>query len=122
MFNMTPHILRNLISRKPTRRYPREVRAPFEEVRGELVNDIEKCTYCQLCAVKCPSQCIRVDRKTASWTYDPSACIYCGICVEFCKEKCLQQKPVYGLPVSEKKIIHLKGQHGPKTKNQDAIR
>src|SRR5210317_979394 len=38
MFKMTPNVLRNLFFPKATRRYPREVRPPFENARGALLN------------------------------------------------------------------------------------
>ena len=41
MFKMTHNILRNLVVKKSTRRYPFEVRETFDKVRGELVNDID---------------------------------------------------------------------------------
>jgi ech hydrogenase subunit F len=110
MFKMTPNVLRNLFSKKPTRLYPYEVRTPFENMRGELVNEIEKCTFCSVCAVKCPSQCISVDKKTAVWTCDPFACVYCGICVDSCPVKCLHQKQAYRRPVYDHQIISLKGE------------
>ncbi|MCK7512752.1 MAG: hypothetical protein MZV70_57775 [Desulfobacterales bacterium] len=58
MFKMTPNIVRNLVVKKSTRMYPAEVREPFAKVRGELINDIERCIFCGTCEVKCPSQCI----------------------------------------------------------------
>ncbi len=63
MFKMTPNVLKNLLSHKATRRYPHEVRTPFENVRGRLHNDINNCTFCGLCAVKGPSRCITADKK-----------------------------------------------------------
>jgi len=84
MFKMTPNVLRNLLSKKPTRLYPH--------------------------AVKCPSQCISVDKKAATWTCDPFACVYCGICVEVCPAKCLHQKQAYRHPVYERQTIFLKGE------------
>ncbi len=36
MFKMTHNILRNLVVKKSTRRYPFEVRETFDKVRGEL--------------------------------------------------------------------------------------
>jgi formate hydrogenlyase subunit 6/NADH:ubiquinone oxidoreductase subunit I len=110
MFKMTPNVLRNLFFPKATRRYPREVRAPFENVRGALLIDIEKCTFCSACALKCPSQCIAVDKKAATWSYDPFACVFCGICVEICPTESLHQKPEYRLPVAERESILLKGE------------
>lgn len=89
MFNMTSTVLRNLLTRKATRLYPQEVRPPFERVRGDLVREAANCTYCGVCAAKCPSQCIRVQKATSTWTHDPTACVFCGTCVEVCPEECL---------------------------------
>ena len=95
MFKMTHNILRNLVVKKSTRRYPFEVRETFDKVRGELVNDIVRCIFCGSCEVKCPSQCIEVDRKAAVWNYDPFACVFCGVCVDICPAKSLFQKTQY---------------------------
>ena len=110
MFKMTPNVLRNLFSPKATRRYPHIIRTPFGNVRGELYNDIEKCTFCRVCAAKCPSQCITVDKKTATWTCDPFACVFCGLCVDVCMGKCLHQKHEYRSPVSERELIIMEGE------------
>jgi formate hydrogenlyase subunit 6/NADH:ubiquinone oxidoreductase subunit I len=110
MFKMTGNILRNLAVKKSTRRYPVEVREPFAKVRGELVNDIERCIFCGSCQTKCPSRCIEVDKETYRWTYDPFACVYCGVCVDICPAKSLYQKPEYRKPVAEKQTISLQGQ------------
>ena len=119
MFKMTPNILRNLTVRKATRRYPYEVREPFDKARGELVNDIERCIFCSSCALKCPSQCIEVDKETGWWIYDPFACVYCGVCVDVCPTQCLSQKTQYRKPVSERLIIRMQGQPRKKAKAKD---
>ena len=106
---MTPNVIRNLLKKKATRRYPLVVRIPFENARGRLFNEIEKCTFCTVCALKCPSQCIEVDRKAAAWKYNPFACVFCGICVEVCPVQCLRQKHDYQQPVVERETILLKG-------------
>jgi formate hydrogenlyase subunit 6/NADH:ubiquinone oxidoreductase subunit I len=114
MFKMTPNVLRNLFFPKATRRYPRQVRPLFENVRGALLNDIEKCTFCSACALKCPSLCITVDKKAATWGYDPFACVFCGICVDICPAKSLHQQSEYRLPLPGRETITLKGE--PKQK------
>jgi ech hydrogenase subunit F len=113
---MTPNILRNLAERKSTRRYPAEVREPFEKFRGELVNDIERCIFCGSCALKCPSQCLAVDKKAFTWFYDPMACVYCGVCVDICPAKSLFQKTRYRAPMAERLTITLQGQPRKKEK------
>ncbi len=118
MFKMTPTILRNLAVGKATRRYPLEVREPFDKVRGELVNDIQRCIFCGTCEVKCPSRCIAVDRTAAIWTYDPFACIYCGVCVDTCPVKSLYQTPRYRQPATERITIRLKGELKKRSKEK----
>ncbi|MCU0592289.1 MAG: 4Fe-4S binding protein [Desulfobacterales bacterium] len=122
MFRMTPNIMRNLAVRKSTRRYPAEVREPFAHVRGELINDIERCIFCGTCEVKCPSQCIQVDKKACLWTYDPFACVYCGVCSDTCPAKSLYQKTQYRSPIGERLIITLQGQPRKKDKVKDPAR
>jgi len=119
MFKMTSNIMRNLVVKKSTRRYPVEVREPFDKVRGELVNDIDRCIFCGTCAVKCPSQCIEVDKQAYKWNYDPFACIYCGVCVDICPAKSLYQKTQYRKPVGERLTISMQGQPRKKAKIKD---
>jgi ech hydrogenase subunit F len=109
VFKMTPNILRNFLSPPATRRYPHVAREPFENARGEIANDVLTCTFCGLCAAKCPSQCIRVDKKSALWSCDPYACVYCGTCAESCPSGSLRQKPQYRAPVQRKELLVLKG-------------
>jgi ech hydrogenase subunit F len=119
MFKMTANIMRNLVIRKSTRMYPAEERESFASVRGELVNDIERCIFCGTCEIKCPSQCIQVDKKAFTWTYDPFACVYCGVCVDTCPAKSLYQKTQYRSPIAERLIIRLQGQPRKKDKIKD---
>ena len=116
MFSMTPNVLRNLFTKSATRLYPKETRETFERARGELFNEIRGCTFCKTCARKCPSQCITVDTKGATWQYDPFACIFCGICVENCPEKCLHQKQDYRKPSTGKEVVFMKGEIKKKKK------
>jgi ech hydrogenase subunit F len=120
VFKMTPTIIKNFVSKRATRRYPFEVRPPFESARGAIRNEVEKCTFCSICAMKCPSQCITVDKKIATWSYDPYACVYCGICAEACPSDSLQQDRAFRKPVMVKEDILLKGEI-PKEKKKSAV-
>lgn len=107
---MIQTVLKNFSRKASTRLYPIEVREPFEESRGELVNKIEDCIFCKSCQIKCPSQCIEVDKTTATWNYDPFACVYCGLCVAACPTNCLSQEKKYRAPVRDRLFISLKGE------------
>jgi ech hydrogenase subunit F len=106
---MTRNILRNLVGPRATRRHPYAARPAFENSRGEIVNDIAECTFCGVCAVKCPSQCIKVDKQTAIWRYDPYACVTCGVCAESCPSGSLRQQRDYLRPVGEMVSVALQG-------------
>ncbi len=109
MAKMTANILRNFFAKRATRLYPIEVRPPFENSRGELYNDIDQCIFCGACALKCPSQCITVDKDQATWFCDPLACVYCGVCVEACPVHCLHQKTTYRPVCVTRETIFQKG-------------
>lgn len=100
---MTPTILRNFFGKRATRDYPTVQREPFADTRGELVNNIKTCIFCNACALKCPSQCITVNKATAIWEHNPYACVYCSICVEVCPTQSLSMLPHY--PASTPRIV-----------------
>lgn len=121
MFTMTPTIMRNFVGKPATRRYPYVARPPFKNARGEIQNDIQICNFCGICAVKCPSQCIAVDKKAATWSCNPSACVYCGVCAEACPSGSLHQKCDYRKPVRQKDMINLKGEIRKEAKDTDDV-
>lgn len=52
---------------------------------GKIVNNIDTCILCGLCARKCPQECITVDRKEAkTWSINRDDCIQCGACIDAC--------------------------------------
>jgi len=85
---MVANVLRNLVLKPATRRYPSTKREPFAGSRGQIIIDEERCCYCGSCARICPAGAISVsgNRKNRDVTisYRPFACIYCGRCVEIC--------------------------------------
>jgi len=120
MFKMTPTILKNFLTEKATRLYPFEVREPYAHARGEIVNNSETCNFCGICAAKCPSQCIKVDKKTATWECEPFECVYCGICVDSCPKDSLTQKEFYRKPSTQIEHIMVKGEIRPEKDEKPA--
>lgn len=109
MFELTPVLLRNLFRGPATRRYPLTVREPFLRTRGELENEIGRCTFCGRCARRCPSRCIEVDPAAGLWRWDPFACLYCGVCVEECPVHGLRQKETGRRPATVRETVLLQG-------------
>lgn len=89
MFDMLGNVFKNLVSKPATRRYPAAKREPFKGVRGRLDIDIDKCIFCGICARKCPSDAITVNKTNKSWELDPFKCIICSACADVCPKKCL---------------------------------
>lgn len=117
MLTFTPNILKNLVAKPATRKYPFTKREPFKGVRGELYNDIDSCIFCSMCARKCPTQCISVDKKTGIWVCDPFACVFCGVCRDNCPVSCIHFYAAHKSPLTEHEIISLKGEP-PKPKKR----
>jgi len=55
--------------------------------------DNDKCTYCGLCAEKCPFSAIVTVKKTNTFMLFEELCHYCGLCTEICPEKALTEIP-----------------------------
>ena len=72
--------------------YPQEKLAAPERLRGHIVNDMDVCICCGMCARRCPAGALAVDRKGGTWSIDPYACVVCGECIESCP----QALPDYG--------------------------
>jgi NADH-quinone oxidoreductase subunit I len=104
MARFLPSTLGNLFSAPATRPYPFSVREPFDRARGHLEIDIDKCIFCRICAKKCPSNAIDVDKEVKRWTLAAFQCIICEACVDACPKKALEVKNVYRAP-SEVKLV-----------------
>ncbi len=57
--------------------------------RGQLVFTKDNCVYCTVCAKKCPTGALLVNRAQKKWAIDRLRCITCGYCVEICPKKSL---------------------------------
>ena len=94
VFKLAGMTMGSLFKKAPTRKYPYEVREPFERTRGGIeMADIKGCSFCGLCARKCPADSIVVDRGTETWTYYPYKCIACSACADGCPKGCINVVP-----------------------------
>jgi ech hydrogenase subunit F len=97
-FEMSSLALKWLLSKPATTRYPFEPRHVLEGSRGTLVFTRETCVYCTVCAKKCPTGALGVNRAQKKWTIDRLLCITCGYCVEACPKKSLVLDTPHAVP------------------------
>jgi ech hydrogenase subunit F len=102
MLDFVPTALRNFLSKPATRLYPFTVRRPYQSQRGHIAIDIHSCIFCGLCARKCPTGALEVNRADKTWQIDRFKCIMCGACVATCPKKCLSVEPQYSAPAPTK--------------------
>jgi ech hydrogenase subunit F len=101
---MFPNIMKNLFSRPQTRLYPAEERVLSPNTRGHIEFDVDKCSFCTLCAKKCPAAAIKVDRANKVWTLDTFRCIVCSVCVEDCPKDAIQMIEKWRPPAYSKTL------------------
>ena len=87
--SMFKTLFKNISKKSSTVLYPVAGKPVFERERGQINVDIDKCTLCTMCARKCPTGAITVDRTEKFWSIDRLLCIQCNCCAEVCPQKCL---------------------------------
>lgn len=70
--------LKNLFSKPATRPYPEQPREYPDRTRGHVEVDIDTCVLCSLCARKCPTGAITVDRAASCGKSKDSAASSAG--------------------------------------------
>ena len=91
--------------RKPvTRAYPFTPRTLFAGSRGRLEFIKANCVYCTVCAKKCPTGALVVNRAKKTWAIDRLRCIGCGFCVEVCPKKSLELSAHHETPAVTKDL------------------
>ena len=101
-FQMKKMILAWTFRTPVTTKYPFEPRKICPGSRGRLDVKISDCIFCTLCAKRCPTQALDVDRTNKKWHIDRLRCISCGYCVEVCPKKCLHLTGDHGIPTVTK--------------------
>lgn len=99
-FTMAGTTLANLFRKPATRLYPFVKRDNYSATRGHISIEFDKCIHCTICAKKCPTDAIIVDRAAKSWQINHIKCIACSSCTEACPKKCLTMNSQYRAPVN----------------------
>ena len=98
LFSMSGLVLKWMLRKPYTRCYPFTPRQPIPGSRGTLAIHLPTCSYCGICAKRCPTQALEVDRAAKRWSIDRLRCITCNYCVEHCPKKCLALTTAHGVP------------------------
>ena len=89
-FSITKTLFGSMFSKPPTIKL-KELNSHFTpHTRGHVENDINACIFCGLCARRCPTHALGVDKKERSWSIERFNCVQCNCCVEICPADCLR--------------------------------
>jgi ech hydrogenase subunit F len=97
--------LTSLFRKPATTAFPAAPYQPIPGTRGQLRIDLGACNFCTLCALRCPTGAIAVDRQAKEWTLDRFKCIICAACVDACAKQALNNDPHYASPVIENILV-----------------
>ncbi len=95
---LLPNVVRALISRPSTVKYPFGPPELPEGYRGRIRIRAEKCRGCGLCVRDCPAAALeleRVGRDEFRLIWYPDRCAYCGQCEVSCRFGAIYQTPEF---------------------------
>ena len=102
-------VLRNIISRPVTLKYPQERKELPERFRGRITIDYDNCIGCGLCARVCPALAITMvnppgkkDIRSRRPLVHLYKCIFCGQCALVCPRKVISFTHKYELASYDK--------------------
>ena len=97
-FQMSRLALKWALTKPPTTRYPFAPRLPIAGSRGQLIITNDNCVYCTVCAKRCPTGALKVDRAQKKLILERLRCISCARCVEICPKDSLSLSTSHGFP------------------------
>jgi ech hydrogenase subunit F len=101
-FQMSRLVLKWALTSPPTTRYPFAPRRPIPGSRGQLVYTKDNCVYCTVCAKRCPTGALKVDRAQKKFILERLRCISCASCVEVCPKDSLSLSTGHGVPATSR--------------------
>lgn len=107
---MAPEVLRSLVKKPATERYPFVKVTMPPSFRGRINFIPEKCIGCKMCMRDCPSNAITITKvgdKRFEALIALDKCVYCAQCVETCPKKALEVTPDYELASLERKNLKI---------------
>lgn len=104
MLPMLRTVLGNLFRKPATVAYPAGPKPVCPTARGHVALDVDACIFCSLCARKCPTAAIDVDRAARRWTIRRHDCVLCARCVDACPKKCLAMRPESAVAAAQKNV------------------
>ena len=94
-FKLGSMTLGGLFKKPETLQYPQQTKPAPAGLKGHVVIDTGSCILCNLCARRCPTHALTVDKKARTWTINRFQCVQCGSCVRECPKHCLTMDPAY---------------------------
>ena len=70
---------------------------------------MDNCIFCGLCAKKCPTNAISMDKNERTWSIARMQCIQCNACAVACKKDALHMDPHYTAPNTVKVVDTYQG-------------
>ena len=114
---MIREVLRSVLKRPVTEKYPARPAPMPGKFRGKLKFDASKCIGCKMCMRDCPTGAItirKVGEKQFEADIDLGKCIYCAQCVDSCMKKALEITGEFELAQLNRET--LKQTHGGESK------
>ena len=108
-FKMGKVLIRNLFNQPATLMYPVKPAKCTDATRGHMTINIDNCIFCGLCAKKCPTNAISMDRNERTWSIERMKCIQCNACATACKKDALVMDPHYTAPNTVKVVDTFQG-------------
>jgi len=105
ILQMFKTIIKSMCKKSACKMYPVQPATFYANTKGHIAIDEARCILCSMCARKCPTGAIQVDRKARTWQIDYGKCILCNNCIDSCPPKCLSIARQYAAPTKQRAVF-----------------